>query len=321
MKLSIKFRTYPLKQPFSISRGTRSKAEVIEVRITRNGVTGRGECVPYARYGESPSGVCEQLYGVKLPVSRDSLQLALPPGAARNALDCALWDLEAKTRNVPVWRLARLPAPKSIDTAYTLSLDTPRAMHEDAHANRHRPLLKVKLGDAGDLNRLHAVRSAAPTSKLIVDANEGWTAQEMPEIMHELAAANVSLVEQPLPVGNDEALVGIPHLIPICADESCHDRKSLPQLKGRYEFINIKLDKTGGLTEALKLLEAAKEHGFGIMIGCMIGSSLGIAPATLLGHSAQYVDLDPPLLLASDQRHAISYKDSRIDPPQPELWG
>ncbi len=321
MKLSYEYQTYLLRQSFSISRGSRTHASVVEVRVTQNGVTGRGECVPYARYGENPESVTGQLQSVIMPVSRHSLQDQLPPGAARNALDCALWDLEAKSSGQPVWQLAGLAEPRPVHTAFTLSLDCPQAMHAEARANRHRPLLKVKLGGPKDHERIQAVRSGAPDSRLVVDANEGWNTSQFPGLMQQLEAAGVTLVEQPFPEGNDDALETLPHRIPVCADESCHDRRTLRNLVGKYEFVNIKLDKAGGLTEALKLLDAAKRKGFGIMVGCMIGSSLGVAPAVFLAQEADYVDLDPPLLLAEDQRHALDYLGSELLPPSPQLWG
>ncbi|WBF68884.1 dipeptide epimerase [Desulfovibrio subterraneus] len=312
---------FRLAKAFTISRGSRTEAVVVRVEITDNGMTGRGECVPYARYGETVESVTEQIRSLSMPVSREQLQTALPAGAARNAVDCALWDLEAKLSGKRAWQLAGLAAPQPETTAFTLSLDTPDNMREEAAANAHRPLLKIKLGGEGDIARIEAVRAGAPEARIIVDANEGWT----PEIYNEMAPVllrlGVEMVEQPLPAASDDALLGLERILPVCADESCHDRASLSKLAGKYDIINIKLDKTGGLTEALELKKAALEAGYGVMVGCMVGSSLAMAPAVLVAQHAAVVDLDGPLLLAEDRSTPIDYDAGKICPPAPELWG
>jgi L-alanine-DL-glutamate epimerase-like enolase superfamily enzyme len=312
---------FRLAKAFTISRGSRTEAVVVRVEITDSGMTGRGECVPYARYGETVESVTEQIRSLSMPISREQLQTALPAGAARNAVDCALWDLEAKLAGKRAWQLAGLAAPQPETTAFTLSLDTPDNMREEAASNAHRPLLKIKLGGEGDIARIEAVRAGAPEARIIVDANEGWT----PEIYNEMAPVllrlGVEMVEQPLPAASDDALLGLERILPVCADESCHDRASLPKLAGKYDIINIKLDKTGGLTEALELKKAALEAGYGVMVGCMVGSSLAMAPAVLVAQHAAVVDLDGPLLLAEDRSTPIDYDAGKICPPAPELWG
>ncbi|MEM7616171.1 MAG: N-acetyl-D-Glu racemase DgcA, partial [Pseudomonadota bacterium] len=251
-----------------------------------------------------------------------ALQEALPPGAARNAVDCALWDLEAKQAGQPVWHLAGLPEPGPVTTAYTLSLDAPEAMRAQAAENASRPLLKVKLGGGPeDVTRIEAVRRGAPKARIIVDANEGWTREEYETLAPKFLDLGVEMVEQPFPAGDDDALAGITRALPVCADESCHDRASLPALAGKYDMVNIKMDKAGGLTEALALRDAAKAAGFQVMIGCMVGSSLAMAPAILVAQGAAVVDLDGPLLLAEDRTPALEYRDGQAFPAAPELWG
>jgi L-alanine-DL-glutamate epimerase-like enolase superfamily enzyme len=289
--------------------------------VEDRGATGRGECVPYARYGETVDSVCAQIRALDPPATRGELQALLPPGAARNALDCALWDLAAKRSGRRVWQLAGLPEPGPEITAYTISLDAPEAMRAQAAANAGRPLLKIKLGGAGDLGRLEAVRAGAPRARIIVDANEGWTAETYAALAPALVELGVEMVEQPLPAGGDEALRGMARPLPVCADESCHDRASLPGLGGKYDMVNIKLDKTGGLTEALALRDAARAEGFGIMVGCMVGSSLAMAPAVLVAQGAAVTDLDGPLLLARDRAHPLDYDVRGVHPAAPELWG
>ncbi|MEO1951088.1 MULTISPECIES: N-acetyl-D-Glu racemase DgcA [unclassified Thioclava] len=313
--------TFKLAQVFTIARGSRTEAHVLSVTLEREGVTGRGECVPYARYGESLDSVTAQIESLPQGISRAELQEALPAGAARNAVDCALWDWEAKKKGVPVWELAGLDKPVSQTTAYTLSLDEPEKMRAAAAEHAHRPLLKIKLGTPEDMPRLRAVREGAPESKIIVDANEGWEIETFLDIQAELKKLGVALVEQPLPAAGDEALSDIQRLVPICADESCHTRDGLLNLRGKYDVINIKLDKTGGLTEALRLRDLARAEGFGVMVGCMVGSSLAMAPAMLVAQGADYVDLDGPLLLAEDRDVPLRYKGSVVEPPEPELWG
>lgn len=313
--------TFRLAQVFTISRGSRTEARVLTVRITRDGVTGWGECVPYARYGETLDSVTAQIEGLDPAVTRHALQDALPAGAARNAVDCALWDLAAKTAGRRVWELAGLSAPLPQITAYTLSLDTAENMRTAAARHAHRPLLKIKLGTPDDMPRLEAVRAGAPATRIIVDANEGWTAAVYADLAPHLLRLGVALVEQPLPAGADDMLAEIARPLPVCADESCHDRASLPGLRGKYDMVNLKLDKTGGLTEGLALKSAALAEGYGLMVGCMVGSSLAMAPATLLAQGAAYVDLDGPLLLAEDRPHPLAYDQDGVHPPARELWG
>ena len=319
--LTVTRDTFRLAQVFTISRGSRTEAKVLTVQIARDGITGRGECVPYARYGESLDSVAAQIEGLPEGISRLELQEALPPGAARNAVDCALWDWEAKRAGKRVWELAGLPAPKPQITAFTLSLDDPDNMRAEAAKNAHRPLLKIKLGTADDIARLAAVRAGAPGARIIVDANEGWTTDIYADLAPHLERLGVALVEQPLPAGADEALAEIARPVPICADESCHDRATLADLAGKYDMVNIKLDKTGGLTEALALRDLARAQGYGVMVGCMVGSSLAMAPAVLAGQGADYTDLDGPLLLAEDRATPLEYDGAGVHPPKRELWG
>ncbi|KEO57454.1 hypothetical protein DT23_05125 [Thioclava indica] len=319
--IRVQHDTFKLAQVFTIARGSKTAAEVLTATVERDGAKGWGECVPYARYGESLESVTAQIESLPAGITRAELQEALPAGAARNAVDCALWDWEAKRAGKPVWELAGLARPEPLITAYTLSLDTPEAMRASAAAQAHRPLLKIKLGTPDDLPRLRAVREGAPEARIIIDANEGWQMETFLDLQAELHALGVVLVEQPLPAAGDEALSGIERLVPICADESCHDRESLAHLRGKYDVINIKLDKTGGLTEALALRALARSEGFDVMVGCMVGSSLAMAPAALVAQGADFVDLDGPLLLAEDRSAALHYKGSEMDPPEPELWG
>ncbi len=313
--------SFRLAQAFTISRGSRTEARVLTVGVTRDGVSGRGECVPYARYGECLNSVNTQIEGLPGGITRAALQGALPPGAARNAVDCALWDWEAKRSGLRAWDIAGIAPPRQVPITYTLSLDTPEAMRAQAVAHAHRPLLKIKLGTPDDMPRLEAVRQGAPKATIIVDANEGWTAEIYADLAPHLIRLGVAMVEQPLPAGQDGMLAEIARPLPVCADESCHDRHSLSDLKGKYDLVNIKLDKTGGLTEALALREAALAEGYGLMIGCMVGSSLAMAPATLLTAGAAYVDLDAPLLLAEDRAHPLEIDAAGLHPPCPALWG
>jgi L-alanine-DL-glutamate epimerase-like enolase superfamily enzyme len=324
-KLSFRHESWPIAGRFTISRGSKTSAEVVVAEIEEKGVLGRGECVPYGRYGESIESVMAQLAGLADAIAggldRAALQGAIAPGAARNALDCALWDLEAKRAGRPVWALAGLAPPGAVTTAYTISLDTAEKMGEAARAQAARPLLKLKLAGPDDLDRVRAVRTSAPGARLIVDANEGWSAADLAALSPRLAELGVALIEQPLPAGADSALADIPHPVPVCADESCHDRASLAGLAGRYDAVNIKLDKTGGLTEALALSRAARQAGLAIMVGCMLGTSLAMAPALLLAEGAAFVDLDGPLLLARDRSPGLNYDGSRVEPASPALWG
>lgn len=312
---------FRLAQVFTISRGSRTEAKVLTVRVTRDGVTGWGECVPYARYDETLESVEAQIRTIPDGIDRAALQEALPAGAARNALDCALWDLEAKQAGCRVWDLAGLAAPLPEVTAYTLSLETPEVMQAQAAKNAHRPLLKIKLGTPDDMPRLEAVRAGAPDARIIVDANEGWSAEVYADLAPHLLRLGVTMVEQPLPAGEDDALLGVDRPVPLCADESCHDRASLPKLKGKYDMANIKLDKTGGLTEALALRDAARAEGYDVMVGCMVGSSLAMAPAVLVAQGAAITDLDGPLLLAEDRAHGLRFDEAGVHPSEASLWG
>ena len=324
-RLVIRQESWPIAGRFTISRGSKTVAEVIVVEIQEDGAAGRGECVPYARYGESIEGVAAVIEGMRGAIEngldRAGLQSRLPAGAARNALDCALWDLEAKRRRQPAWRLAGLERPGPVTTAYTLSLDTAENMGAAAKAQAARPLLKLKLAGPADLDRVRTVRQNAPGARLIVDANEGWSAGDYAALAPALAGLGVDLIEQPLPAGADEALQGLARTVPVAADESCHDRSSLARLAGRYDAVNIKLDKTGGLTEALALKREALAAGYRVMVGCMLGTSLAMAPALLLAQGADFVDLDGPLLLAKDRQPGLAYEGSRVASPAPELWG
>tara|TARA_B100000029_G_scaffold460811_1_gene492067 strand:+ start:321 stop:1286 length:966 start_codon:yes stop_codon:yes gene_type:complete len=321
MKIQAKVDIFPLKNTFTISRGSRNQAEVLTVSINENGVTGYGECVPYLRYDETIESVLNQINNVQF-LNRLDLQTVLPPGAARNALDCALWDLEAKKNKTSVYKLAQLNKPKPVLTAYTLSLDDPIKMGEQAKMNSFRHTLKIKLG-SGDLDfeRIKEVKKNAPNSNIIVDANEGWSIKEYQFMAPKLLDLGVKMVEQPLPSENDDELLGIKRSLPVCADESCHDRTSLEKCLGKYDLINIKLDKTGGLTEALLLKEKALSMDFEVMVGCMIGSSLAMAPAVLIAQDVKWVDLDGPLLLAQDRKNSLDFSQEGIHPPSKKLWG
>ena len=321
MQIDVTADTFKLAQVFTISRGSRTEAKVLTVRITDGGVTGWGECVPYARYDETLESVTAEINGLPDNFTRATLYDLLPAGAARNAVDCALWDLEAKRAGKRVWELAGLTAPGPEVTAYTLSLDDPEAMRAQAAKHSHRPLLKIKLGTPDDMPRLEAVRAGAPDATIIIDANEGWSAEVYADLAPHLVRLGVALAEQPLPAGDDDALLGMDRPVPVCADESCHDRASLPGLKGKYDVVNIKLDKTGGLTEALALRDAARAEGFDVMVGCMVGSSLAMAPATLVAQGAKVVDLDGPLLLAEDRDNALKFDGAGVHPPVAALWG
>ena len=321
MIITVTADTFKLAQVFTISRGSRTEAKVLTVRIEEDGFVGYGECVPYARYGETLASVTAQILSVKAPVNRSGLY-TLPAGAARNALDCALWDLEAKKTGKRAWELAGLPAPEPEITAYTLSLDTPEKMQAQAAENADRPLLKTKLGGGEeDVTRIEAVRAGAPDARIIVDANEGWTPELYKTLAPVLVRLGVEMVEQPFPAGEDDALLDLDRVLPVCADESCHDRRSLPSLKGKYDMVNIKLDKTGGLTEAIALRDAAVKEGYQVMAGCMVGSSLAMAPATIVAQGAAVTDLDGPLLLAEDRDTPLEFDETGVHAPEPGLWG
>jgi L-alanine-DL-glutamate epimerase-like enolase superfamily enzyme len=323
--LHVQTESWPLRGEFRISRGARTSAEVVIAELRDGDLAGRGECVPYARYGESVSSVTDVLLAlcdeVAAGLDRGTLQKRLPPGAARNALDCAFWDLEAKRSATRAWNIAGLPTPQPVTTAYTLSLDTPDRMHAQAGLHAQYPLLKIKLGGEEDLARVAAVREGAPAAKLIVDANEAWSVEQFRELAPAMAKLGVSMIEQPLPADDDAALADLQRPLPICADESCHDRRSLARIRDRYDMVNIKLDKSGGLTEALLLREAAAAAGLAIMVGCMLATSLAMAPALLVAQGAQIVDLDGPLLLAADREPGLTFDSVQVSPPATELWG
>ncbi len=324
--LAARIERWPIAGSFTISRGAKTEAVTVVAEVGRgDGLTGRGECVPYPRYGETPEATLAALEAMREPITRGldraGLQAAMPAGAARNALDCALIDLEAKQAGLRAWNLLSRSQPEPCVTAYTISLGSAEAMAEATAKAAHRPLLKIKLGGDGDSERIAAVRRAAPTSELIVDANEAWTPANLEQNLAACAGAGVTLVEQPLPAGQDGMLARVKRPIAVCADESVHDRASLDSLRARYDAVNIKLDKTGGLTEALAMTDAARAQGFEIMVGCMVATSLAMAPAMLLTPLARYVDLDGPLLLARDRDGGLRYDGSMIYPPDAALWG
>lgn len=326
-RLHARIEHWPLVRPFAIARGTRREAVTLVVELLRNGVRGRGEAVPYARFGETPGSALAAVRSFfstsGVPPDRRTLAGRLPAGAARNALDCAYWDLEAKESGIPVWQRAGLPEPQPLVTAYTISLGAPDAMAEQAREAADRPLLKVKLGgDAGrEAARLRAVRQAAPDARLIVDANEGWSPATLEALASVLQDAKVELVEQPLPEAEEQGLGSVDFPLPLCADESCRTRADLDRVANLYTHINVKLDKTGGLSEALALCQAARERGLGIFVGCMMAGSLAVAPAFLLGALADYVDLDGPLYMRMDRLHGIETDHARLLPPERALWG
>lgn len=315
---SIQEESFKLAEVFTISRGSRTEAKVLTFTITQGDTVGRGECVPYARYGETMESVTAQIQNY---IDHGD-SAAMPAGAARNAVNCAIWDTEAKAVGERVWQMLNMAPPKPVTTAFTLSLDTPDKMQVAAAKHAHRPLLKIKLGTAEDMARLEAVRRGAPDATIIVDANEGWTAEVYSDLAPHLLRLGVAMVEQPLPAGEDDMLGEIARPLPVCADESCHDRASLPALKGKYDMVNIKLDKTGGLDEALALRNAARAEGYKVMVGCMVGSSLAMAPAMLVAQGAEIVDLDGPLLLAEDRATPLKFDEAGlVYPSEPALWG
>jgi len=323
--LAVRTEHWPIAGSFVISRGAKTQATVVVAELSDGRHVGRGECVPYARYGETVEGVVEAIAAKKCEITRGldrgGLQEAMRPGAARNALDCAFWDLAAKRSGRRVHELAGLPPPKPLLTAYTISLAAPEVMAEQAAKAAGRALLKVKLGSADDRARIMAVRRAAPKAQLIVDANEAWTADNLADNLAACALSGVRLVEQPLPADADEVLTKVARPLPVCADESVHGRTSLPALVGKYDAVNIKLDKAGGLTEALAMVKDAERLGFSIMAGCMVATSLAIAPAILVAQRARVVDLDGALLLARDRPDGLRYEASLVHPATPALWG
>jgi len=324
--LTLRQESWPLAKPFTISRGTKTAADVVVVEITNcTNARGWAECVPYPRYDETIDGVMaqieEQTARIEAGLSRDELRASMPSGAARNALDCALWDLEAKQAGKRVWELADLPAPEPCVTAETISIGTPEEMGIAAGELRDAPLLKVKLGNEAVVTRMAAVRENAPTSRIIIDPNESWSMELLADVVGPLHVLGVEMIEQPLKAGEDDALADFDSPIPLCADEACHTAEGLPTLKAKYQMINVKLDKTGGLTEAIHLVRAARELDFSIMIGCMVGTSLAMAPATLLGPYAKFVDLDGPLLMKQDRDHGLNFTDGMVSAPVAALWG
>jgi L-Ala-D/L-Glu epimerase len=324
--LRVRRESFPIRGTFRISRGAKTAAEVVVAEIDDGGVVGRGECVPYARYGETVEAVAAEIEDLSDAIAdgleQDALQAALPPGAARNAVDCALWDLACKLTGEPIWQVADLDQPlRPVVTAYTLSLDSVENMAASARESAHRPLLKLKLTGDGDLERVRAVRYNAPDSRLIVDANEAWTLDHLDRFGAAFADLGVELIEQPLPAAEDDALLGYTCPVPLGADESCHDTASLERLKGKYQVVNIKLDKTGGLTEALALKAAAEAAGFRIMVGCMLATSLAMAPGMVIAQGVEFVDLDGPLLLARDRQPGLRYDGATVHPPGADLWG
>lgn len=323
--LHIATEEWPVKGVFTISRGSRRVATTVLCQLERDGAVGRGECAPYARYGETAESVAAQIEAARALVEggadRAAIAAAMPAGAARNAVDCALWDLEAKTSGTPVSVRMGFAPPRPLETAVTISLDDPEEMGSAARALATRPVIKIKLGGDGDEARMRAVRAAAPAATLIADANESWSEADASALLLVAARLRFALIEQPLPAGKDGMLREIPHPVPICADESAHTSADLESLRGLYDCINIKLDKAGGLTEALEMRRIAHRLGFSVMVGCMLSTSLSMAPAVLLAQEAEYADLDGPLLLDRDRPDALSYSPSLVSPPSPALWG
>ena len=324
-QMSVAVERFPIAGAFVISRGAKTEAEVVTCTLEAGGHVGRGECVPYRRYGETIEGVVAEIEAararVESGISRRELMQAMKPGAARNAVDCALFDLKARQTGRRAFEIAGLATPLPMVTAYTISLGSAAEMAAAAAKWSHRPLLKVKVGTDDDVPRMRAVVSAAPKSRIILDANEGWTAETLVRNLAVAAELGIALVEQPLPAGQDGMLAEIARPVPVCADESLHTVDDLPALAKRYDAVNIKLDKAGGLTAALELRDAARAHGFAIMVGCMVGTSLAMAPAVLAAQGAEFVDLDGPLLLARDRVPGLAYNDATVGVPQPELWG
>ena len=325
MQVNLVDESWLIEGSFTISRGSRTHANVVVVELQQGEHIGRGECVPYARYDESIESVIAELAALKEQIAagltRQEMQSLLPAGAARNALDCAYWDLACKKSGQRIWQQLEDPQPKPLLTAFTLSLDTPERMKEAAIKNAHRPLLKLKLAGEGDVERVAAVREGSPNARIIVDANEGWNEQQYLTMVPELVKLGVEMIEQPFPASDDAALAHLPRPITLCADESCHDSSSLKNIIGRYDMINIKLDKTGGLTEAIALKEEAEKAGLQIMVGCMVATSLAMAPAFIVAQNVQIVDLDGPLLLAEDRQSGIQFDESLMNVYQAELWG
>lgn len=324
-RLGVRAERWPIAGAFTIARGSKTWAEVVVVELAESGAVGRGEAVPYPRYGESVEPVLSQIEALRAPLEAGcdagALQSLIGPGAARNAVDCALWDLQAKQTGVRAWARAGLGGLAPVTTAFTLSLAAPEAMAEAARAAAGRPLLKLKIGGADDLERVEAVRAAAPASALIVDANEALDFDALRRLAPDFARLGVALIEQPLKAGADEDLEGWASPVPLCADESLHTRAELAACAQRYAAVNVKLDKTGGLTEALALAAEARAMGLTLMAGCMVATSLAMAPAMLLAQGAAFTDLDGPLLLVRDREPGLRFEGSTVFPPEPDLWG
>lgn len=325
MRLEAIPEAFPIAGRFVISRGAKTEAHVIRVTVTQGAHAGQGECVPYGRYGETIESVLAEINRhrvlVESGIGRLAVNEQMPAGAARNAIDCALWDLEAKRTGTSAFESAGAAPMKPVMTAYTLSLGTPDEMGAAARAASGRPMLKIKVGGVGDIDRLAAVRSGAPDALIIVDANEGWNDRTIEANLQACKKFGVALVEQPLPAGKDAILSAIKHPVPVCADESVHTSNDLAALADRYDAVNIKLDKAGGLTEALEMSRVARSIGLKVMIGCMVGTSLGMAPALAIAQTADFIDLDGPLLLARDRTPGLIYEGSLILPPPAVLWG
>lgn len=325
ISLSVSIERFPLKVPFVISRGAKTDAVVVVATLTDGHAVGRGECTPYARYGETPESVAAAIEDVghrSLPLANRSLvETALPAGAARNALDCALWDLDAKRSGVSVYERLGCSSPAGVETCFTLSLDTAEAMARAAGAARDHRLLKLKLGGAGDLERMAAVRQARPDARLVADANEAWSAEMVAPFLSTAATLGFELIEQPLPAKDDAMLGGLVRMVPVCADESAHTSADIAGLAGRYDAVNIKLDKAGGLAEALAMRDKARASGLKVMVGSMVATSLAVAPAFVVAQDADWVDLDGPLLLARDRDPPVRFEGGLLHPPPRELWG
>jgi len=327
MSLSFKVvhQSLPLSQVFRISRGAKTTAEVIVVLVTDGTYTGWGEAVPYQRYGESIESVILQIRKVTEHITENAyqnqLEQWLPSGSARNALDCAMWDLRAKQQSCSVNEILKLPLAPTCITAQTISLGSVHAMQQAALKLTSAPLIKIKLDGQEVLEKMQKIHSACPNSHFIIDANEAWQKSLLEKVLAPLSKMNVVLIEQPLPAEQDDELLNFASPIPICADESCHASQDLDQLVGKYSAINIKLDKTGGLTEAVKLLHRAKTLDFQIMVGCMVGSSLAMAPAYALCGMADFVDLDGPLLVAKDRVSRFTFDNGVMSSIPTELWG
>ncbi|MEM8827556.1 MAG: N-acetyl-D-Glu racemase DgcA [Pseudomonadota bacterium] len=323
--LSVRIERVPTDGAFTISRGAKTHVDVVVAEIAAGDVVGKGEGTPIYYRGETAESVAADLFQMASAVAgrigRSDLLTAMPAGAGRNALDAALWDLEAKLTGKRVWERLALPKPQPMLTAFTISVGEPEVMEAAARKAARRELLKVKLAGEGDLERMAAVRKGAPDARIIADANEAWTGLDIERLSAEMATHRVELIEQPLPAGSEAEMEHVRALVPFCADESVHDFDSLDACLGRFDFVNVKLDKAGGLTEALRLIEGARAAGMGVMTGCMLSTSLGIAPAFYAAMQGQFADLDGPLLLARDREHGLRFEGSDVWPPEPELWG